>query len=79
KRNNRAALGQCPGSSSRNTITISLSCFVATETPSRWEKLVINDDTLTTRMQTPDQLNLKLDDVNFYSPRHPPIGRMSMD
>ena len=58
---------------------ISLSYFTDTEIPSRWEKLVINDDTLTTRMQTPDQLNLKLDDVNFYSPRHPPIGRMSVD
>ena len=30
--------------------TISLSCFADTETPSRWEKLTINDGTLPTSM-----------------------------
>ena len=35
-------------------ITISLSYFADTETPSRWEKLMINDVMLPTTMWTPD-------------------------
>ena len=37
--------------------TISLSYFADTETPSRWEKLIINDGILPTSMQTPDKLD----------------------
>ena len=36
--------------------TISLSYFADTETPSRWEKLMIKDSMLPTSMQTPGQL-----------------------
>ena len=34
-------------------ITISLSYFADTETPSRWEKLMISNGLLSTSMQTP--------------------------
>ena len=33
KRNNSAALGQSPGSPSKDTLALSLSCFADTETP----------------------------------------------
>ena len=52
--------------------TPSLSYFADTETPSRWEKLMINNDILSTSMWTPDQLDLKVDDVDCYlAPRQP--------
>ena len=37
-----------------NGYVISLSYFADTETPSRWEKLMINDVMLPTSMWTPD-------------------------
>ena len=40
---------------------IFLSYFEDTETPSRWEKLMINDGMLLTSMQTPEQLDLKVE------------------
>ena len=48
-------------------ITISLSYFADTETPSRWEKLMIKHSTLPTSMQTPGHwtrrlMTLKADD-----------------
>ena len=43
---------------------ISLSCFADAETPSRWEKLTINNGILPTSMQTPDELDLKADNVD---------------
>ena len=48
--------------------TISLSYFVETETTARWEKFMINDGMLHTSMKTPDQLDVKADDVDFYLP-----------
>ena len=48
--------------------TISLSYFVETETTARWEKFMINDGMLPTSMKTPDQLDVKVDDVDFYLP-----------
>ena len=57
--------------------TISLSYFADTETPSRWEKLMINNDILSTSMWTPDQLDLKVHDADSYLPHHQPIKRMS--
>ena len=56
KRNNSAALGQGPSSPSRDTHKISLSCFVDTETPTRWEKLSVKDGVLPTSTETPDRL-----------------------
>ena len=59
--------------------TISLSYFADTETPSRWEKLMINDGMLPTSLETPDQLNLKVDDVDSCLPHQPtPLRRISM-
>ena len=57
--------------------TPSLSYFADTETPSRWEKLMINNDILSTSMWTPDQLDLKVHDADSYLPHHQPIKRMS--
>ena len=58
--------------------TISLSHSADTETPSRWEKLMINNGMLSTGMQTPDQLDLKFDDADSL-PHHQPIRRKSMN
>ena len=76
----RAALRQGPISPSMDIhTTISLSCFADTETPSRWEKLMINDGMLPTSLETPDQLNLKVDDVDSCLPHQPtPLRRISM-
>ena len=38
-------------------MTITLSYFADTETPSRWEKLINNDGIMPTSMQTPDKLD----------------------
>ena len=57
--------------------TISLSHSADTETPPRWEKLMINSGMLPTSMQTPDQLDLKVEDVDSYLPHHQAIRRMS--
>ena len=51
-----------------NGYIISLSYFADTETPSRRENLMINNDMLTTSMLTPDQLDLKFDDADYYLP-----------
>ena len=58
--------------------TISLSHSADTETPPRWEKLMINSSMLPTSMQTPDQLDLKVDDADSL-PHHQPIRGMSMN
>ena len=71
EKQSRAALGQDPHQ--RMHTTISLSCFADTETPSGWEKLMISDDgMLPTRLETPDQLDLKVDDVDSCLPPHQP-------
>ena len=57
--------------------TISLSCFADTETPSRREKLMINDDMLPTACGPQTSWNLKVDDADAYLPPHQPIRRMS--
>ena len=59
-------------------ITISLSYFADTETPSRWEKLTLNGSVLPTSLQTPDQLDLKFADADSYLPHYQPIRRMPM-
>ena len=48
-------------------ITISLSCSSDTETPSRWEKLTINDGMLPPNTQTLDLSGLKVDNADSYS------------
>ena len=58
--------------------TISLSYFADTEMPSKWKKVMINNDMLPTSMQTPDQLELKANDADSNLPHHQPIKRMSM-
>ena len=45
--------------------------------PCRWQKLMINDGILPTSRQTPDQLDLKIEDADCFLPHHPPIRRMS--
>ena len=56
KRNNSAALGQGPASPTTDTHNNILSCFTDTETPSRQEKLTVNNDMLPTSTQVSDQL-----------------------
>ena len=75
----RAALGQGPVSLLMDThTTVSLNYSADKEIPSRWEKQLINDGKWPTSMQTPDQLDLKLDAADSYLPQHQPIRRMSM-
>ena len=50
EKRSRVALGQGPISHQWIHTTISLSYFADTETPSRWEKLVIKDGMLPTSM-----------------------------
>ena len=57
--------------------TISLSYFADTETPSRWEKLTINDGMLPPNTQTPDLSGLKVDNADSYLPHLKPIRRMT--
>ena len=66
--------GKVPFPHEQIQATIYLSYFADTEMPSRWEKLMINDDMPPTGMQTPDPLDLKDEGTDFYLP-HP---RMSM-
>ena len=74
RRTNSAALGQGPGSPSRDTQTISLSCFADTESPTRWEKLTVCCPQAR-RPQT--GWNQKVDDADSHLPHHQPIRRMS--
>ena len=57
--------------------TVSLNYFADTETPSRWEKITINDGMPPTSMETSDQLDLNVDDADSNSAHHQPIRRMS--
>ena len=43
--------------------TVSLSYFADTEAALRWEKLMINDSMLPTSLETPGQLDLKVDSI----------------
>ena len=52
-----------------------MSCFADAETPSRWEKLTVSDGRLPTSMETPDPLDLKVDDADSYSPHRQPIRK----
>ena len=56
---------------------VPLRCSADTETPCRWEKLMINDGILPTSRKTPDQLDLKIEDADSFLPHHPPIRRLS--
>ena len=56
--------------------TVSLSHSGDTETPSRWEKLRINN--ANHKWIDSGQLNLKVDTVDSYLPHHQPIRRKSM-
>ena len=53
-----------------NGYIISLNYFEDTETPSRWEKLMINDDMLPTSMWTPDSWTW-VDDADSYLSHQP--------
>ena len=55
-------------------ITIPLSCFADTETPTRWEELMVCCPQAR-RAQT--GWNQKVDDDDSRLPHHQPIGRMS--
>ena len=55
---------------------ISLRDFAETETPSRWENLTLNHGMLPTSLQTPDRLDLKVDNVDSHLPHYQPIRRM---
>ena len=46
--------------------------------PSKWKKVMINNDMLPTSMQIPDQLEPKTNDADSNLPHHQPIQRMSM-
>lgn len=59
-------MGQGPVSPSVDTHNKSLRYFVETETTARWEKFMINDGMLPTSIKTPDQLDVKVDDIDFY-------------
>ena len=60
--------------------TVSLRYFAETEAPSRWENLTFKDGMLLpTSMQTPDQLDLRVDGVDSHLPQYQPIRRMSMN
>ena len=76
----RAALGQSPIFPLTDTgdRQLSLSHSAETEPPSRWEKLAINGGMLPTSMETPDQLDLKIDHVDSYLSHHQPTRRMSV-
>ena len=59
--------------------TVSLRYFAETEAPSRWETLTFKRGRLLpTSMQTPDQLDLRVDGVDSHLPHCQPIRRMSM-
>ena len=55
---------------------ISLRDFAETETPSRWENLTLNHGMLPTSLQTPDQLDLKVDNVDSHLTHYQLIRRM---
>ena len=56
---------------------IFLSYFADTETLSRWEKLMINDGMLLTSMQTPEQMDLKVEWCGIL-PTSPPTHRKNV-
>ena len=74
KRNNSAPWGRVLVPHEGIHTTISLSCFAATETPTRWEKLTICCPQAR-RPQT--SWNQKDDDTDSHLPHHQPIRRTS--
>ena len=74
-RNLRVALSQEPDSPSRDAHNI-FELFCRYQTPFGRENLMVNNGKLPTSMETPDQLDLKVDDVDSCLP-HEPIRRMS--
>ena len=46
--------------------TISLNCFADTETPTRWEKLKVNDSRLPTSTETPEGWKQKVEDADSH-------------
>ena len=76
-RNNSAALGQSLVPLQGIHIAVFLRCFANTETPTRWEKLNVNDGRLPLSMETLEGLEPEADDADSHSPHLQPFRRMS--